>query len=71
MKSKILALSKNEEFKKQLTKRFHKGFIDRMDYEKNLLDLIQYERNHKDAIYNLIEYGFTVETIMQYPIYSE
>lgn len=64
-------IEQNEEFKKQLTKRFHKGFIDRMDYEKNLLDLIQYERNHKDAIYNLIEYGFTAETIMQYPIYSE
>ncbi len=61
----------NEEFKKQISQRFHKGFIDRMDYEKNLLDLIQYERNHKDAIYNLIEYGFTAETIMQYPIYSE
>jgi len=64
-------IEQKEEFKKQLTKRFHKGFIDRMEYEKNLLDLIQYERNHKDAIYNLIEYGFTAETIMQYPIYSE
>ena len=74
--NQLLTLSKElieqkEEFKKQLTQRFHKGFIDRMEYEKNLLDLIQYERNHKDAIYNLIEYGFTAETIMQYPIYSE
>ena len=64
-------IEQNEEFKKQLAQRFHKGIIDRMEYEKNLLDLIQYERNHKDAIYNLIEYGFTAETIMQYPIYSE
>jgi len=64
-------IDQNEEYKKQLTQQFHKGFIDRMEYEKNLLNLIQYERNHKDAIYNLIDYGFTAETIMQYPIYSE
>ena len=64
-------IEQNEEYKKQLTQRFDKGLINRMEYEKNLLDLIQYERNHKDAIYNLIDYGFTAETIMQYPIYSE
>ena len=64
-------IDQNEEYKKQLTQQFHKGFIDRMEYEKNLLNLIQYERNHKDAIYNLIDYGFAAETIMQYPIYSE